>query len=558
MTELLTAAQMRQIEQAAIDSGAVTGLELMERAGAGVVEAVFEEWPDLGQGAHRAVVLCGPGNNGGDGFVVARLLHERGWDVEVFFFGQSESLSPDARAMHDRWTATGEILPMEPGQAGQGPRPVLLVDAMFGTGLTRPIPLICAQAFQAVTQRKRVSGTTQRACHVVAVDAPSGMDMDSGEVLYPNFQDEVDSETFLQREVYPRNLTCGLCVTFHRAKRGHYLAKTGRRAPVVVDIGLPEGPSSGNAAFLAGALDDPARIRLIDPEPGRSRKLWLRHVAHLGAGGHKYDRGHTLILGGGVGRGGAARMAARAALRVGAGLVTLAVPPAAVQENAAQLNAIMLCPVGGADELRAMLEDTRLSCVVLGPGLGVGAKTRELVLAALNSVNRRVVLDADALSSFADDPEPLFEALGPSAVLTPHEGEFARLFPDLSESAKHPSLAAPPMSRIDAAQAAAARCGATVLLKGPATVIASPDGTTGLHPALYHRAAPWLGTAGAGDVLAGMIGGLLAHPMAEFGVHKAVEAAAWLHVEAARSFGPGLIAEDLPEELPKVFRALGL
>ncbi|MEM1431432.1 MAG: NAD(P)H-hydrate dehydratase, partial [Pseudomonadota bacterium] len=276
-------------------------------------------------------------------------------------------------------------------------------------------------------------------------------------------------------------------------------------------------------------------------------------------GGHKYNRGHVLVLSGGVGRGGAARMEARAALRVGAGLVTLGCPAAALQENAARLDAVMLLAVSDAEALAALLADRRLSCVALGPGLGVGARTRDLVGAACAAgegigPRRRVVVDADALTSFTEDPETLFALVHPLCVLTPHEGEFARLFPDLAITAR----AGAGLSKVDAARRAADRAGCTVLLKGPDTVIASPGGGASIHAASYDRAAPWLGTAGAGDVLAGLIAGLLAPDTLGDSPHPAVEAAAWLHVEAARSFGPGLIAEDLPEELPRVFRALGL
>lgn len=240
-------------------------------------------------------------------------------------------------------------------------------------------------------------------------------------------------------------------------------------------------------------------------------------------------------------------MAARAALRAGAGLVTLASPPDAMAENAARLDAVMLRPVADAKALAAMLDDDRLSVVCLGPGLGIGAETRDLVQAVL-ATGRRAVLDADALTSFADDPSPLFTLLHGGVVLTPHEGEFARIFPDLAQNARE----AAGLSKLDAARQAADRCGAVVLLKGEATVIARPDGVAGIHSALYERAVPQLATAGAGDVLAGFITGLIAPERVEVG--PAVELAVWLHVECARRFGPGLIAEDLAEMLPAVLR----
>lgn len=263
--------------------------------------------------------------------------------------------------------------------------------------------------------------------------------------------------------------------------------------------------------------------------------------------GFKYSYGHALILAGGPGQGGAARLAARGALRIGAGLVTLGCPLPALAENAARLDTVMLRAVHDAGALRRALEDPRYNALCLGPGMGFD-RARDLVPVALAS-GRGAVVDADALSAYAADPAALFALCTPATVLTPHGGEFARLFPDLS-----PKLpGAPP--KAEAARRAAARAGAVVLYKGAETVIAAPDGRVSVSDARGARAAPWLATAGSGDVLAGFITGLLARG---FGAMEAAELAAFLHVEAARAFGPGLIAEDLPEALPAVFRALGL
>ncbi len=261
---------------------------------------------------------------------------------------------------------------------------------------------------------------------------------------------------------------------------------------------------------------------------------------------HKYGHGHALILAGGCGRGGAARMAARGALRVGAGLVTLGCPPAALQENAARLDAVMLRAVKDADALAAMLEDARLNALCLGPGLGLGPREGALVAAALDA-RRGAVLDADALTLLGTDPG-LFARLHDGCVLTPHGGEFARLFGDLADRLDTGG-------RADAVRAAAARAGCTVLLKGPETVLADPSGAAAIHSATGTRAAPWLATAGAGDVLAGLIAGLVARGFAPM---RASETAICLHADAARAFGPGLIAEDLPDMLPGVFRAMGV
>ncbi len=269
--------------------------------------------------------------------------------------------------------------------------------------------------------------------------------------------------------------------------------------------------------------------------------------------GHKFDHGHALILSGGAGRTGAARLVARGALRIGAGLVTLAVPPAAQMEVASQITALMLSRVGDAGALNAVLEDERINALCLGPGLGF-ERARALVPVAVRIKRApHVVLDADALSAYADDPAELCDMLHERCVLTPHGGEFARLFPDIAEKLNAIPDQGPAYSKVDATREAAARCGAVVLFKGPDTVIAHPDGRCSVHAAAYGREAPWLATAGAGDVLAGFITGLLAR---EFDPMAACETAVWLHVECARVFGPGLIAEDLPELLPQVLRGL--
>ncbi len=527
MAELLTAAQMRAIERAAIESGAVTGLELMERAGAGVVEAVFEEWPELGAGERRALVLCGPGNNGGDGFVVARLLHERGWAVEVFFYGDAGKLPPDARANYQRWGELGAVAPFARAPKA-GDIADLCVDALFGTGLARPL--------QGDVLAWAAACTEPGAGKTVAVDIPSGLCSDSGRVL-------------------GATNAADLTVTFHSMKLGHVLADgpscCGR--VVVKDIGLKgsDRPRGGVKRPPGGAVG-----RCPAVPPGEVvRLLSCPQVSFPGKaeGNHKFAHGHALVLSGPSGKGGAARLAARGALRVGAGLVTLGVPHEALAENAARLDAVMLAEIGEAGALGRLLEDGRLTALCLGPGLGL-ERARELVPVAL-AAGRASVLDADALSAYMKNPAKLFEMLHENVVLTPHGGEFARLFPDLAEKLTAPAVKGPAFSKVDAAREAAKRAGCVVLFKGPGTVIAAPDGRCSVNAAVYERAAPWLATAGAGDVLAGFITGLLARGFAPM---QAAEAGAWLHVECARTFGPGLIAEDLPEQLPKVFSALGL
>jgi hydroxyethylthiazole kinase-like uncharacterized protein yjeF len=530
MSEVLTAAQMRAIEAAAIASGAVTGLELMERAGAGVVAAVLEEWPELALTPQRAVVLCGPGNNGGDGFVVARLLAGRGWAVEVYLYGDAGKLPPDARVNYERWLEVGEVKDLELASVVQAlfanatqetnfeTGAPLVVDALFGTGLGRAITGDLDKIVGLLSDMKEFSHGA-----VVAVDIASGLCADSGRVL-------------------GRGVSAALTVTFHKPKRGHFLqdGQTLSGKLTTVDIGL---------------RNEVGDVVLCDLQSDRLPK---------GSQSHKFSHGHALIVSGDHGHAGAARMAARAALRIGAGLVTVASPRGAMAENAARLDAVMLKPVADAAGLAEVLADVRINALCLGPGMGLDEAAAELVKVALETSRLRVklgaaqglrlVLDADALTLISRDAR-LFALLHEGCVLTPHTGEFARLFPDIAAKLAAPAVKGPAYSKVDATREAAARAGCVVLYKGADTVIAAPDGRCSINAAVYDRAAPWLATAGSGDVLAGFITGLLARG---FQPMLAAETAAWLHVECARSFGPGLIADDLPEELPKVLRALGV
>jgi len=524
MTELLTAAQMRAIEQAAIRSGEVTGLELMERAGQGVVEAVLEEWPELAAAPGRAVVLCGPGNNGGDGFVVARLLKARGWEVEVFLYGDPAKLPPDACTNYEQWSELGEVAvrginspPVTDDRFQLDEDVDLLVDALFGTGLTRPF----GGLFSVLATPDASGLLADKGVRGVAVDMPTGLCSDSGKPLGPV-------------------LRADLTVSFHAEKLGHRLADGPSLCGKVVvkSIGLEAGV--GPKAVALGEV-----VRLLDR--GGLSGLDKR------AGAHKYAHGHALILSGGAGHTGAARLAARGALRIGAGLVTLGVPQSAMEEVAGRITALMMVEVADFTALNAVLQDRRRNALCLGPGMGVTEHSRALVEVAL-AAQRAVVLDADALTLVARDAT-LFDALHDNCVLTPHGGEFARLFPDLAEKLADPATEGPAYSKVDAAREAAKRAGCVVLFKGADTVIATPDGGCAVNSAAYERAAPWLATAGSGDVLAGFIAGLLARG---FPPSRAAETAAWLHVECARSYGPGLIAEDIPECLPQVFRTLGL
>lgn len=491
MDRLLTTAQMRALEQAAIGSGRATGRALMEVAGRGVAQLILSRWPS----ARRARVLAGPGNNGGDGYVVARHLARAGWRVEVAALAPPST--DDARAAAADWN--GPTWPWEDATEDVD-WDMVVVDGLFGTGLTRPLPKAAADTLEAL----RLHGGP-----MVAVDITSGVCADSGRLLGRQRWHGTD-----------------LTVTFQAAKPGHLLDRGGAQGGelAVIDLGLGSVAPSGTG---------PQAWIISAPGYGVAKRR-----------GHKYDHGHALILAGPATRGGAARLAARAALRIGAGLVTLGAPRDALAENAARLDAVMLREIGEAGQLRAALADRRISAVLMGPGLG---RDRAADLRAAVEGGPGLVLDADALDG---DLGPLPDR----CVLTPHGGEFARLCPDLAARLEAAPQTGPAFSRLDAARQAAARFKAVVLLKGPDTAIAAPDGLAAIHAARGQRAAPWLATAGSGDVLAGLITGLLARGVDPF---DAAGAAAWLHVEAALRVGPGLIAEDLPEALPAVLRDLG-
>jgi hydroxyethylthiazole kinase-like uncharacterized protein yjeF len=494
MIELVTTAEMAEADRLAI-AGGVPGIRLMENAGRAIAESVVRLRPP---GGAPVCVVAGPGNNGGDGFVCARVLAGRGFPVRLALLGAHERLKGDAAEAAARWQgpveqATPQTL------AGAG----LIVDALFGAGLDRAVE----GAAQAMIEAINAAGVP-----VIAVDLPSGINGNSGSVMGAAVRADAT-------------------VTFFRRKPGHLLLP-GRLhcGPVeVVDIGI------------AAAVLETIRPGIFANAPA----LWAAQFPVPQPGGHKYRRGHAVVVSGDVSHTGAARLTARGALRAGAGLATIASPRDALAVNAAASLAVMVRAVDGPDELARMLADARLNAVVLGPGGGVGAPMRDQVLAALKGA-RAVVLDADALTSFADAPEALFSAIAARApsptVLTPHEGEFARLFkngPQQTEMA----------SKCDRAMGAAKASGATVLLKGSDTVVASPQGPM----SITENAPPWLATAGSGDVLAGFVAGLLAQGMPAF---EAASAAAWLHGETGGEAGPGLIAEDLPEALRAVYRRL--
>ena len=488
MIELLTPAEMAEADRLTIAAG-TPGLTLMENAGRAVADVAARS--PLGT---RIAVACGPGNNGGDGFVAARILTERGYRVQLGLLGSLDRLKGDAALAAASWR--GETLPLEALDfAGQG----VIIDALFGAGLDREISGPAADA---------VARINAAGARVIAVDLPSGIQGETGQVM-------------------GSAVRATESVTFFRPKPGHVLmpgrAYAGRLT--VADIGIREK-----------VLD------LIRPQASLNRTgLWLPSLPMPKVDGHKYDRGHAVVVSGGMTQTGAARLAARGALRVGAGLVTLASPPDALAVNAAHLTAIMLKRMEGGEGLAGILADRRLNAVCLGPGLGSAEAATPLVEAALAS-QAAVVLDADGLSAFRDDPERLFSAIRARAapvVLTPHDGEFARLFPDLADLP----------GKLDRVRQAAHRSGAILLLKGADTTVADPAG----RATIADNAPPYLATAGSGDTLAGMIVGLLAEGMPAF---EATAAAVWLHGDAGALLGRGLIAEDLADALPRVFARL--
>jgi NAD(P)H-hydrate epimerase len=482
---LLSPAEMGEADRLTI-AGGIPGIQLMESAGCAVADAVARRWPK------RAVaVLCGPGNNGGDGFVAARILAERGWPVRLALLGERprarEALRGDAALAAARWT--GPVEPLGPAVLDGAD---LVIDALFGAGLARPIEGVAAEIIAALEQRR---------LPVVAVDVPSGIDGGSGEV----------------RGIAPQ---AALTVTFFRRKPGHLL--------------LPGRIHCGETLVAPIGISDSILDNVAPQTVANHPAWWVDQFPWPGPESHKYTRGHALLAGGAV-MTGAGRLAARAAARIGAGLVTVAAPEPAFPIYAAALTHIIVHPVAGLDDFKHLLADPRRSTALIGPGAGVGAETRDRVLAVL-AAGKRAVLDADALTSFADNAEVLFGAIRSPSVLTPHEGEFGRLF-DITGS------------KLDRARHAAEQSGAVMLLKGNDSVVAAPDG----RAAISEGAPPELATAGSGDVLAGIVLGLLAQGMPAF---EAASAAVWLHAEAARHFGLGLVAEDLVESLPSPLASL--
>ncbi|MEM8571901.1 MAG: NAD(P)H-hydrate dehydratase [Pseudomonadota bacterium] len=488
MHELLTPEQMGRADALTI-AGGIPGIDLMEAAGRAVAETASMLAPE-----GPILVVAGPGNNGGDGYVAARLLRDLGRDVRITLYGDPARIRGDAAIARGAWQGPEAPIALPLGEAS------LIIDALFGAGLDREVSGPAAEIVATINAHPAA---------VLAVDVPSGLDGASGQPL--GIVVEADAT-----------------ITFFRKKPGHLL-EPGRGLCGQVhlaQIGISESvlPQIGNLFHE------------------NTPKLWQQHVPVPSRTAHKYTRGHALVVSGTAMRTGAARLAAGAALRAGAGLVTLASPESALAENAAHLTSIMLRQIDKPDELRAYLSDRRFTAGAIGPGLGTSVAEREIVMAALEAPPA-LVIDADGLTVFAEFPDRLFEAIGSrqaEVILTPHMGEFARLFPDLAQSS-----GSKPVRALEAAR----RSGAIVILKGSDTVIAAPDGRLSINA----NAPPWLATAGSGDVLSGIASGLLAQGMPAF---QAACAAVWLHGEAGNIAGIGLIAEDLSPALPNVFRGL--
>ncbi len=479
--ELLSVEQMQAAEQYMFAHG-TKSYALMQRAGEAVAALILKRYK-----GRRVVVLVGPGNNGGDGLIAAQKLFTDGMDVRVALLESAKGFKGDAAHALAQYKGKKGALT----EANLNHNPVV-IDALFGTGLARPIEGIAAGILREVAARRM---------DVVAVDMASGIQGNSAEVL-------------------GIALNAAVTVTFARKKLAHALLP-GRELSgeiVVVDIGI-------NSDAIASV-----KPHVFENHP----EQWRSRFAFPKTQGHKYDRGHTLVVGGPMLKAGAAKLAALGALRAGSGLVSIV---CAKKDEIVYATSALSLMTESQSNWAKLLKDQRCNTVVIGPGAGADKRTRDLTLAALKT-QKNVVLDADALTSFAGNARLLFGAIKSSCVLTPHEGEFARLFKHIAGK-----------SKLEKALKAAALAHAVVVLKGSDTVIAAPDG----RACINSNAPPYLATAGAGDVLAGIIAGLLAQGMNAF---DAACAAVWLHGEAARQHGPGLIAEDLPCYLPRALQSL--
>ena len=499
---------MLQIENLAIGSGRLSAMDLMECAGQAVADAV-EESRGINH-PRSAIILCGTGNNGGDGYAVANYLHQKGWNIRVFALGFSKKHDSAANQMRERWLQKGTYLPIEDFSEKYIAN-AIVVDALFGIGLNREIKGSAAKALQIAMQHSSI----------VAVDILSGVNADTGKFVVSG----IDS---------PQSAMS--TVTFECPKRGHFIGEGQRLTGQlkIASLGLKlerqQLKTSTEITRLWTQSEYPVNELAKQPEQ------------------HKFNHGHAYVVAGAASKGGAARLAAKAALRVGAGLVTIAAPNSALSEHAAQLNAIMLTETDTSQQLLSKLNDKRINAICIGPGLGLTKDAKAKVLSVLE-VSRNTVLDADALTLFANKTPTLFERLNSNVVLTPHFGEFKKLFPEEAKKI----IVENGKGAIEAIHTATKLSNAVIVLKGAVTMIADPTGQVWISAAIGIDAVPWLATAGSGDVLAGLITGLMAR-----GMEPAVAArvGVGLHTSAARKFGVGLISEDLPDLIPSVLEEI--
>jgi hydroxyethylthiazole kinase-like uncharacterized protein yjeF len=486
---LLTPAEARRADAWAIENGK-TGRELMEAAGRSVADTVVDYVGTPLEVGGQVLVLCGPGNNGGDGFVVARLLEEWGYPVRVITILDPTDMKGDAKRMARRWKGHTDALGDHKINGA-----TVIIDSIYGTGLNKEIKGPVADLIASVNDADAFR---------LAVDVPSGLDSTTGNSTGPCFQADATVTFFRKKSgqlVAPGRFYCGGADHIH-----------------VADIGIPD-----------------AAMEEIEPTHfANEPALWSQYFPFQGPESHKYNRGHMLVLGGKEPTLGASRLASMAGLRVGAGLVTLAAPSESYPIQASALDDVMVRRFDSAFGFIGIMSDPKISTVLLGPGAGVGEKTAELVMQATLK-GRNLVLDADALTSLVGRTDVLTNAANCELVLTPHEGEFSRLFPHLDFKA----------DRLSAARMAAKETGCTVVLKGVSTVVAAPSGQV----SIASNAPSWLSVGGTGDILSGMIGGLLSQGMPPF---EAASAAVWMHGEAAMKAGRGLIASDLLPQISQV------
>lgn len=495
---LLSCEEMRRAEALARAAG-TSSERLMIAAGEAVFQEILRRWQP-----RPVVVLCGPGNNGGDGFVVARLLAAAGWPVRLGFWGDQARLPPEAKRQAELWT--GPLEAISPQLVAEA---ALIVDALFGLGLNRSIDKELAEILATISSRMSV----------IAVDISSGVGGDDGLV---HGMDGNLAEVLAQGRAIKADVT----VTFCRAKPGHYLWPGSALAGevVVADIGISDDI-----------------IQKISPKAAVNHPaLWQNQLPRLLKNTHKYQRGYAVIYAGAT-MTGAARLAARAAMRIGAGVVALASPPEAAGIYSLALETAVIKPIVTTDDFTKLISDKRVGAILVGPGNGVSQVTKDRCLAAMNT-GRPVIIDADGITALSGDNRYIINNKLNDILISPHEGEFARLFGSLPEAGG---------SKLARARLAARQSGAIVLLKGPDTVVAHPDGRTVINA----NGLADLATAGTGDVLAGTILGLAAQGMPLF---MAACAAVFLQGAAARIYGAGLIASDLPDLLPQALKNLAL